>query len=264
MQCSNIAGSASFVINGYRDAQVTALRDTLREAAKHGFDWQELYTNVYEQWHTRRSHFPTPEAMVALMEQVEEQVSEQHSPAKVDEPMGWKVEKILSGGQTGADRAALDWAIAHQIPHGGWCPKGRRAEDGMIAAEYSLQETPQRNYRQRTKWNVRDSDATLIITLTKKLTGGSLVTSHQAMKRGRPWLHVCPNEDWENKLTEFVNQHQIHILNVAGPRSSSAPGIEAFVQAVLTFSCQPTCMISVARDEQALDEATRFIPDQRL
>jgi hypothetical protein len=75
------------------------------------------------------------------------------------------IERIISGGQIGVDRIALDWAIAHGTQHGGWCPTGRRAEDGRIPDRYYLQETPSRNYEQRTKWNVRDSDATLIITL---------------------------------------------------------------------------------------------------
>lgn len=69
MRCSTIAGSASFVVNGYKDVQVATLRDTLREAAKHGFNWQDLYNSIYQEWHTRRPHFPTPEAMAALMEQ---------------------------------------------------------------------------------------------------------------------------------------------------------------------------------------------------
>src|SRR2546423_13574935 len=68
--------------------------------------------------------------------------------------------KIVSGGQTGADRAALDFALAHKIPQGGWCPKGRRAEDGVIEPCYRLVETPSSRYSQRTAWNVRDSDAT--------------------------------------------------------------------------------------------------------
>ena len=71
-------------------------------------------------------------------------------------------ERIVSGGQTGADRAALDWAIERGIPHGGWCPRGRRAEDGRIDRRYALRETPAHDYQQRTRWNVRDSDGTLI------------------------------------------------------------------------------------------------------
>lgn len=146
--------------------------------------------------------------------------------------------RIISGGQTGADRAALDWAIGHQVPHGGWCPKGRRADDGPIPDCYDLDETPRRNYRQRTAWNVRDADATLIITLHKTLAGGSLYTAHRAKKLRRPWLHVFPNEPWRDELREFWKQHPIRTLNVAGPRASSAPGIEVFVQTVLSFFCQ--------------------------
>lgn len=141
--------------------------------------------------------------------------------------------RIISGGQTGADRAALDWAIQHGIPHGGWCPKGRRADDGVIPDCYNLVEAPGRNYRQRTTWNVRDADATLIITLHKILAGGSHYTAQQAKKLRRPWLHVFPGEHWYEELQEFCEQHQIHTLNVAGPRAASAPGIEAFVRRVL-------------------------------
>ena len=88
--------------------------------------------------------------------------------------------KIISGGQTGADRAALDWAIQNNIVYGGWCPQGRRAEDGVIPHRYVLQETESKGYMQRTKWNVRDSDATLIITLAPELVGGSLFTFEYA------------------------------------------------------------------------------------
>jgi hypothetical protein len=83
--------------------------------------------------------------------------------------------KIISGGQTGADRAALDFAIKHRISHGGWCPKGRRSEDGTIPSQYQLQETPSTNYLQRTEWNVRDSDGTVIFSISEHLTGGSSV-----------------------------------------------------------------------------------------
>lgn len=76
------------------------------------------------------------------------------------------ISKIVSGGQTGADRAALDYAIAIGIPHGGWCPKGRKAEDGPIGPPYALVETPRADYLQRTEWNVRDTDGTVIFTLT--------------------------------------------------------------------------------------------------
>ena len=97
--------------------------------------------------------------------------------------------KIVSGGQTGADRAALDWAIFHDIPHGGWCPKGRKAEDGILSAQYQLTETPSASYPQRTQWNVRDSDGTVIFTISAKLSGGSKLTADAAIKFGKPWIH---------------------------------------------------------------------------
>jgi hypothetical protein len=111
--------------------------------------------------------------------------------------------KILSGGQTGADRAALDWAINNGMPHGGWCPKGRRAEDGRVPERYCLEETPQTQYRQRTTWNVRDADATLIVTLTGDLAGGTLFTRQYAERIGRPCLNVVPGNDWCEKIQGF-------------------------------------------------------------
>ena len=78
--------------------------------------------------------------------------------------------KIVSGGQTGVDRAALDVALDLSLPCGGWCPKGRKAEDGPIAAHYPLTETPLDSYPQRTEWNVRDSDGTLVLTRGKPAT----------------------------------------------------------------------------------------------
>src|SRR6266542_4186564 len=92
------------------------------------------------------------------------------------------VERIVSGGQTGADRTALDWAIAHGVPHGGWCPKGRKAEDGPIDARYELVETTSSDYLQRTEWNVRDSDGTVVFSIATMLTGGSKKTVDLAHK----------------------------------------------------------------------------------
>ena len=103
--------------------------------------------------------------------------------------------KIVSGGQSGADQAALDWAIAHQVDHGGWCPKGRRAEHGPIDARYQLAETPNTNYLERTEWNVRDSDATVIFTLGETLEGGSKRTAAFAEKHNKPCLHFRPRVD---------------------------------------------------------------------
>jgi len=98
------------------------------------------------------------------------------------------IEKIISGGQTGADRAGLVWAIKHGIPHGGWCPKGRRAEDGTI--QYQLKAPPSSNYLQGTEWNVRDSDGTVIFSVRKGLAGNSFETLEFAIKHRQPYLHL--------------------------------------------------------------------------
>ena len=142
-------------------------------------------------------------------------------------------ERIVSGGQTGADRAALDWAIERGIAHGGWCPRGRRAEDGRIAPHYALRETPSRDYLQRTRWNVRDSDGTLIVSRAPQLSGGSAYTARCAERLGRPWLHAYPGADSVPILTTFLEQHRIRTLNVAGPRVSTDPGIYEHVLGVL-------------------------------
>lgn len=136
--------------------------------------------------------------------------------------------RIVSGAQSGADIAALDWAIGHAVDHGGWCPKGRRSEDGPIPAHYLLSETPLANYLQRTEWNVRDSDATAIFTLTDALDGGSKRTAQFADKLHRPWMQFRPGVH-EKYLAQFLIRNKVSTLNVAGKRESSAPGIYRFV-----------------------------------
>ena len=147
--------------------------------------------------------------------------------------MTMMIERIVSGGQTGADRAALDWAIAHRISHGGWCPEGRLAEDGVISERYLLVELPGAGYRQRTKANVRDSDATLIITVSAILSGGSLETAKFAGSLRKPWLHLHQAMDWQAVLDNWVCLRQTSILNIAGPRSSKEPAVGAFTFVVL-------------------------------
>jgi hypothetical protein len=147
------------------------------------------------------------------------------------------VERIVSGGQTGADRAALDWAIANEVPYGGRCPKGRKAEDGVIDARYQLRETASSAYSARTELNVRDSDGTVIISIAEELVGGSSQTAEFAAKRGRPCFHVSKGDGVHGaavKLRQFVNENKIRVLNVAGPRSSEEPAIGEFVKLVLT------------------------------
>ncbi|MEI6070521.1 MAG: putative molybdenum carrier protein [Verrucomicrobiae bacterium] len=157
------------------------------------------------------------------------------APGKLAVPPG--LEKLISGGQTGADRAGLDVAIRHGFPHGGWCPKGRKAEDGRIGGQYQLVETPSWNYLQRTEWNVRDTDGTVVFTLAKELTGGSLRTIAFARKHKKPCLHISRLAfgyvDPALPLQQFVAEHGIRRLNVAGPRASKEPGIWQFAYQIL-------------------------------
>jgi hypothetical protein len=147
---------------------------------------------------------------------------------------------VMSGGQTGADRAALDWAIAHGIPHGGWCPQGRRSEDGPIAARYRLVETPSRSYLHRTEWNVRDSDATLVFTLDAILDGGSKRTAVFADKHGKPWLHIYSGMA-PSSVVHFLSRNRVTRLNAAGKRESAAPGIGRFTAEMLRAALWPVC-----------------------
>jgi len=147
------------------------------------------------------------------------------------------IRKIISGGQTGADRAALDVAIQKGIPRGGWCPKGRLAEDGTIPWGYTLNETPSSDYEQRTEWNVRDSDATVIFSIGAELNGGSILTKEFTMQYGKPCIHISQQRDGESgseKLSAFLRDRQITCLNVAGPRTSEEPGIGGYVTETLS------------------------------
>jgi hypothetical protein len=142
--------------------------------------------------------------------------------------------KIVSGGQTGADRAALDWALSRRIPCGGWCPKGRKAEDGIIDSKYPLKESSSSSYLQRTEWNVRDSDATVIFSISPVLSGGSKKTFEFARKHKKPCLHLhVGQDDAPGQLRQFLAEAKIQILNVAGPRASAQPGVAHFVIATL-------------------------------
>jgi hypothetical protein len=151
------------------------------------------------------------------------------------------IERIVCGGQTGADRAALDWAIAHGVPHGGWCPAGRVAEDGIIPARYQLTEVPDGGgYRERTEANVRDSDTTLIVSTAPELTGGSHETMLFARRLAKPCLHVHRGMDWQQALRAWIETNAISTLNVAGPRASEAPDIGSFTVEVLDALAQMT------------------------
>lgn len=154
--------------------------------------------------------------------------------------------RLVSGGQTGVDRAALDAALeCPDVEAGGWCPKGRKAEDGPLPDRYPLRETPAERYAQRTEWNVRDSDGTLVLT-RGPVTGGTRLTVELAREYGRPHLVIdCSapggtdvpsapsvpdgaegeSRDRVERIAGWIAEEGIGTLNMAGPRASTAPGI---------------------------------------
>ena len=148
------------------------------------------------------------------------------------------ISKIISGGQTGVDRAALDVAIYLDIPHGGWCPAGRRAEDGKIPNGYELRETDQSDYSIRTEKNVIESDGTLIL-FRNQLSGGTELTFRLAGKHHRP--RICfdlaeiasGNTDMFQSFASWIETNNIGVLNVAGPRESTCRGIGMQAEAFL-------------------------------
>ena len=140
--------------------------------------------------------------------------------------MNVQLEKIVSGGQTGADRAGLDAAMKFGLPVGGYCPKGRLAEDGTVPEHYPLVEMTKGGYSARTERNVIESDGTLILNIGK-LTGGTRLTVECARKHNKPYL-VIQLEDAKPKvptLAEWLDQNNIRVHYVAGPRESKTPGV---------------------------------------
>lgn len=169
------------------------------------------------------------------------------------------IEKIISGGQTGVDRAALDVAIDLGIPLGGWCPKGRIDELGVIPQKYYLLSevsgdfrSEEENCAKRTKMNISDTDGTLIIVptlpLPPEITDGTLLTITEAEAQGKPHLLLSLSADKSANISELLNwveENNIRILNIAGPRESSAVGIyrdsfELLSTALCTLSPSPT------------------------
>ena len=146
------------------------------------------------------------------------------------------LKKIISGGQTGADRAALDVAIKFNIEHGGWLPKGRKTEKGPLPAKYQLNEMDTADYKARTEQNIVDSHGTVIIS-RGRLTGGSKLTQSFAEFIGRPncYIDLLNTEEFEASITlkSFILENKIQILNVAGPRLSHHPGIYMDVKTIL-------------------------------
>ena len=146
-------------------------------------------------------------------------------------------QKIVSGGQTGADRGALEAALALGRPCGGWCPKGRRAEDGRIPDRYPLQEHESRAYQARTEANVLDSDGTLVFTRGKP-SGGTALTIRLAQQHKKPLLVVSLDgavqpEAVAAHIRRWGETHRVRVLNVAGPRESEKPGMQRAVEIVM-------------------------------
>lgn len=147
------------------------------------------------------------------------------------------LKKIISGGQTGVDRAALDIALKYQINYGGWCPKGRLDENGIIPARYAfLQEieysgpSQQENYDKRTLANIKDSDGTLIlvptIPLPSSIQDGTLLTIKAVEQQTKPFLVIdISGDEAVRKIMEWLDNYKISVINIAGPRESTSPGI---------------------------------------
>ena len=136
--------------------------------------------------------------------------------------------KIISGGQTGADRGALEAAIQTGVPHGGHCPKGRLSEDGGVPMRYNLTETKSADYPERTRLNVLNSDGTVVICLKAKLGRGTELTVEICQELGKPYLVLASAEspaEKAAKVRDFVEKHGIKVLNVAGSRESKQPGL---------------------------------------
>ncbi len=135
------------------------------------------------------------------------------------------IQKIISGGQTGVDRAALDFAIEYHIPHGGYCPKGRKAEDGTLDLRYHLTETESAGYEERTEKNLLESDGSLIMD-HGTLSGGTKLTTELCLKHLKP-VHIIDLDDINEKTGEdfwdWIENNEIQVLNIAGSRESKHP-----------------------------------------
>jgi hypothetical protein len=171
--------------------------------------------------------------------------------------------KIISGGQTGADRAGLDFAIESGLEHGGWCPSGRRCEDGVIPSKYNLRETAESNYQVRTRLNVSESNATIIVNRGSHLSPGSALTLNLCERLGRPYFLIkgCDFFDAAERqkrviaFVGFLASHRPSTLNVAGNREGKVPGVADFTRLILSGAR------ALAQNE-TLESVAEMIKDQ--
>lgn len=165
-----------------------------------------------------------------------QQRSHLNTPSRLPRPG-----RLISGGQTGVDRTALDVAIALNLQHGGWCPRHRLAEDGRIPDRYYLTETDASDYETRTRRNVDEADATLVFAPPGLSSPGTQLTISHARVTGKPVCILRGDEEIAeavHRIRRFLQRHAVRTLNVAGPRQSEAPGLVPFVRAVLQEAFQ--------------------------
>jgi hypothetical protein len=178
------------------------------------------------------------------------------------------IKKIISGGQTGADQAALDAAIKLDVPHGGWIPKGKITENGPLSDKYQLDEMPTSSYEERTEKNIIDSDGTLIVS-HGRLTGGSALTRELAMENGKRWLHIDLNKisqfDAAMKINKWLYEKNIEVLNVAGPRASKDSKVYQAVMDILISAYYLDLTVDIIQVlpqtvEKAIDQIITDLP----
>jgi hypothetical protein len=176
--------------------------------------------------------------------------------------MACRLDKVVSGGQTGADRAGLDAAMEAGIPVGGYCPKGRLAEDGTVPDRYPLTELTKGGYPARTEKNVVESDGTLILNMGK-LTGGTKLTAEYARKHSKPLLIIpIDGQPSAESVITWISENNLRILNVAGPRESKCPGLQARSIAFLreVFSPGSNSIVTYDVSEEGLIVPTETPP----
>ncbi|MGD8211735.1 MAG: putative molybdenum carrier protein [Desulfobacterales bacterium] len=166
------------------------------------------------------------------------------------------IKRIVSGGQTGVDRAALDVAIKLGIAHGGWIPRGRLTENGPLPKKYHLKETSSSRYAVRTEKNVVDTDGTLILS-HGELTGGTEYTRKMAIRHGRPWLHIDLVQTAAfhaaTAINHWIQEKRIEILNVAGARTSEDPAIYSDTLKIL----ESVYYLGLVEDNMTGDDKTK-------